>query len=65
MTRPSEPRSFQPREEIDPSVEVEVNFWTQHLDCTPEELHEVIERVGNRAAAVATEFGVPLAALGV
>jgi hypothetical protein len=63
MPRPFEPRSFRPREEIDPTVEVEVTFWTEILDCTPEELSEAVARVGNRAAAVATEFGVPLAAV--
>lgn len=60
MRRSPQPRSFQPRDEIDCTRLEEIQYWSLRLGCTPDELLEALERVGARAAAVATEFGVPL-----
>jgi hypothetical protein len=62
VRRPPQPRSFQPRDEIDPHCTDDVAYWSLRFDCTVDELHDAVARVGPRAAAVATEFGVPLPA---
>jgi len=35
----------------------EVKYWTRHFGTTREELQNVVDRVGNSAAAVAKELG--------
>ncbi|HWA62184.1 MAG TPA: DUF3606 domain-containing protein [Caulobacteraceae bacterium] len=57
-----ERRSFKPRDTIDLTRSSDVRYWTRRLGVTPEELRVVVEQVGDCAAAVATEFGVPLTA---
>jgi hypothetical protein len=57
MARPAETRSFEPRDEINPGDRRELVWWADRLHVDPEELCEVIEEVGPRVAAVATELG--------
>jgi hypothetical protein len=35
----------------------EIKYWAKHFGVTPEELHSVIDTVGNSAAAVRKELG--------
>jgi Protein of unknown function (DUF3606) len=37
----------------------EVQYWTKHLGVTKEELRRAIDKVGNSAAAVRKELGLP------
>ena len=45
------------RSRINMSEDYEVNYWTERLGTTREELQKVVDRVGNSANAVAKEFG--------
>lgn len=58
--RPEEGASWDPPATIDLDDEGAVRYWTGRLQVTRLELEEVVDRVGLRAAAVATECGQAL-----
>ena len=53
----AEPRSWQPRDEINPRNRREVRYWAQRFGVDEVELLRVVFEVGPRTKAVATEFG--------
>ena len=44
------------RSKINMSEDFEVQYWTKHLGVTREKLKQVVEKVGNSAAAVRKEL---------
>lgn len=58
--RSQEAVSWDPPATIDLNDEGAVRYWTGRLQVTRLELEEVVDRVGLRAAAVATECGQAL-----
>ena len=55
-----EDRSWSPPDVIDLRDRRTVSYWTQRLQVTQNELAEIIDEVGDRAAAVATACGRPV-----
>ena len=55
-----EARSWRPRETIDITRPADVRYWSQRLGVTAEELTDLVDEFGDRAAAVATAAGVVL-----
>ena len=45
------------RSKITMQDELEVKYWTKHLDVSREELQRVVDKVGNSAATVRKELG--------
>ena len=45
------------RERINLSEDYEVRYWTETLDVTEDELRDAVDKVGDRARAVAQELG--------
>ena len=43
------------QQDCDRSAE-ELKYWSKHLGITPEELGELVKKVGNSAAAVSKEL---------
>jgi hypothetical protein len=60
MAVEQESRSWSPPDVIDLHDHETVSYWTRTLQVTPGELAEIIDEVGDRAAAVATVCGRPV-----
>jgi len=54
------PVSWRPSDRIDVTNEEDIRQWARRLCVTPNELHEMIEEIGDNSARMATEFGLPL-----
>ena len=50
-------RSGPDRSKINMHEDYEVQYWTQHLGVSKEELAAAVEKVGNSAAAVRKQLG--------
>lgn len=50
-------RGGQDRERIAMSQDHEVRYWTQKFDVSEDELRRAVDKVGDRARAVAQELG--------
>ena len=61
MSREEEARSWSPPDVIDLEDRETVSYWTRRLQVTACELAEIVAEVGDRAAAVATVCGRPVA----
>jgi len=46
------------RSKINMNQAHEVHYWTKHLNISKEELHRIVEKVGNSAAAVRKELAL-------
>ena len=44
------------RSKINMKQDYEVHYWTKHLNISKEELHKVVDKVGNSAAAIRKEL---------
>jgi hypothetical protein len=53
-------RHWRPRTTIDVDDEVDLREWAKRLRVTPAELRAIVAEIGDRAARVATELGVPI-----
>ena len=51
---------WRPRPTIDVDDEVDLREWATRLRVTPAELRAIVEAIGDRAAHIATELGVPI-----
>lgn len=50
-------RGGQDKQRISLSEDYEVRYWTEKFQVTPDELRDAVDKVGDRAAAVAQELG--------
>ena len=50
-------RGGQDRERINMSEDYEVRYWTQKFDVDEDRLRDAVDKVGDRARAVAQELG--------
>lgn len=51
---------WRPHQTIDVNDEVDLREWARRLSVTPAELREIVAELGDRAARIATELGVPI-----
>jgi hypothetical protein len=50
-------RGGQDKQRINLSQDYEVRYWTNKFGVTPDELRDAVDKVGDRASAVAQELG--------
>jgi hypothetical protein len=50
-------RGGQDKQRINLSQDYEVRYWTDKFGVTPDELRDAVDKVGDRASAVAQELG--------
>ena len=50
-------RGGQDKQRISLAQDHEVRYWTEKFDVTPDQLRDAVDKVGDRASAVAQELG--------